>query len=83
MGHRTIVVVRSGQTSPSRRHLPNGRGISGRSAGARHLSLHLVVIPPGGVAEPHVHRGFETAIYVIAGEVETFSSFRPTSRTSP
>lgn len=33
--------------------------------------MNLVVIPPGGVAEPHSHRGFETAIYVLEGTVET------------
>ena len=33
--------------------------------------MHLVVIPPGGVAEPHYHRDFETAIYVLEGRVET------------
>jgi len=33
--------------------------------------MHLVVIPPGGVAAPHRHRGYETAIYVLEGRVET------------
>jgi len=33
--------------------------------------MHLVVIPPGAAADPHVHQDFETAIYVLAGRVET------------
>ncbi len=33
--------------------------------------MNLVVIPAGGAAEPHLHRGFETAIYILEGEVET------------
>ena len=33
--------------------------------------MSLVVIPPGGSAIPHFHRGFETAIYILEGEVET------------
>ena len=30
-----------------------------------------VVIPPGGSAKPHSHKGFESAIYIIQGRVET------------
>jgi uncharacterized RmlC-like cupin family protein len=33
--------------------------------------MHMVVIPPGARAEPHAHRGYETAIYVLEGRVET------------
>lgn len=35
------------------------------------LSLQYVVIPPGGAAVPHIHQGYGTAIYVLAGQVET------------
>jgi uncharacterized RmlC-like cupin family protein len=51
--------------------LPNFVGISGANTGAQHLSMNLVVIPPGGAAQPHVHRGYETAIYLLEGRVET------------
>jgi uncharacterized RmlC-like cupin family protein len=33
--------------------------------------MHLVVIPPGARAEPHVHLGYETGIYVLEGTVAT------------
>ena len=33
--------------------------------------MNLVVFPPGASAEPHYHDGFETAIYLLAGRVET------------
>ena len=33
--------------------------------------MHLVVIPPGAKAEPHVHIGYETGIYVLEGKVLT------------
>lgn len=33
--------------------------------------MNLVMVPPGGVAEPHYHRGYETAIYQLSGRVET------------
>jgi uncharacterized RmlC-like cupin family protein len=46
-------------------------GISGQTVGAQGLSMHLVVIPPGGRAEPHQHVGYETGIYVLEGRVLT------------
>ena len=51
--------------------LPYFVGISGATAGATGLSMHLVVIPPGAIAAPHFHQGFETGIYVLEGQVET------------
>lgn len=66
-----IVTVRPAKTTMTKQQLPNFVGISGASAGARHLSMNLVIIPPGGAAQPHVHRGYETAIYLLQGRVET------------
>jgi len=66
-----IVTVRPTIMTQTRQQLPNFVGISGATAGARHLSMNLVVIPPGGAAQPHVHRGYETAIYLLRGRVET------------
>ncbi len=66
-----IVTIRPTATTMTRQHLPNFVGISGVTAGARHLSMNLVVIPPGGAAQPHVHQGYETAIYLVSGRVET------------
>jgi uncharacterized RmlC-like cupin family protein len=51
--------------------LPYFVGISGQSVGARGLSMHVVVIPPGGRAQPHIHIGYETGIYVLEGKVCT------------
>jgi uncharacterized RmlC-like cupin family protein len=55
----------------SRQRLPYFVGVSGATTGATGLSLNMIVIPPGGAAEPHVHQGYETAIYVLQGRVET------------
>ena len=30
-----------------------------------------VVIPPGGAAKAHIHKGYETAVYLLQGQVET------------
>lgn len=52
-------------------NLPYFLGISGQTVGSSGLSMHLVVIPPGAKAEPHVHIGYETGIYVLEGKVLT------------
>ena len=55
----------------TRQRLPYFIGISGETVGATGLSMHIVVIPPGARAEPHVHVGYETGIYVLQGRVCT------------
>jgi uncharacterized RmlC-like cupin family protein len=54
----------------AKQRLPNFVGISAASAGAD-LSMNLVIIRPVGAAQPYVHRGYETAIYMLRGRVET------------
>ena len=51
--------------------LPYFVGISGSTVGASGLSMHVVVIPPGAKADPHIHIGYETGIYVLEGRVLT------------
>ena len=68
---KDIVTVRGVETTESKQSLPIFPGISGKTAGAKGLSLLRVVIPPGGSAKAHVHKGFESAIYLIQGRVET------------
>src|SRR3954462_4500146 len=55
----------------TRQRLPYFIGISGETVGASGLSMHLVVIPPGARADPHLHIGYETGIYVLEGRVLT------------
>ena len=66
-----VTPIRPLQEVLTRQRLPYFVGISGSTVGARGLSMHLVVIPPGARAEPHIHRGYETGIYVLEGRVET------------
>ena len=66
-----VKVIRTPQEIFTRQQLPNFVGISGKTAGARELSMNLVVIPPGGMAEPHYHAGYESAVFVLQGRVET------------
>ena len=60
------------QEELSRQQLPYFVGISQQSAGALGISMNMIVIPPGGAAQPHIHRGYETAIYILEGRVQTF-----------
>jgi uncharacterized RmlC-like cupin family protein len=73
MTERTPAVlgIRPEREIMTRQRLPYFIGISAETAGSTGLSMHLVVIPPGGRAEPHVHVGYETGIYVLEGRVCT------------
>ncbi|HJW56411.1 MAG TPA: cupin domain-containing protein [Burkholderiaceae bacterium] len=66
-----VVALRPQQEVMTRQLLPYFVGVSGQTAGATGLSMHIVVIPPGARAEPHLHEEYETAIYVLQGRVET------------
>jgi uncharacterized RmlC-like cupin family protein len=65
--------VRPDREVVTRQRLPYFVGISGETVGAQGLSMHMVVIPPGARAQPHAHRGYETAFFVLEGRVETRS----------
>jgi uncharacterized RmlC-like cupin family protein len=66
-----VQVVRPETEVMTLQRLPYFVGISGETVGATGLSMHLVVIPPGARAEPHIHVGYETGIYVLEGAVCT------------
>ena len=71
MNQRIVKAVRPDLEVMTRQQLPYFIGISGATVGARGLSMHNVVIPPGGRAQPHAHLGYETGIYVLEGRVRT------------
>jgi uncharacterized RmlC-like cupin family protein len=66
-----VVLVSSPAEIATAQKLPNFVGISAKTVGAKGLSMNIVVIPPGGRAEPHSHQGFESAVYVLSGRVDT------------
>jgi uncharacterized RmlC-like cupin family protein len=66
-----VVVVRPTAEIMSRQQLPYYVGISEVTAGAKNISMNLIVIPPAGAAKPHLHKGYETAIYLLKGRVDT------------
>ncbi|MBK8434889.1 MAG: cupin domain-containing protein [Chloroflexi bacterium] len=69
--YEEIITIRPSADVLTKQGLPNFVGISAETAGARGLSMNIVVVPPGGAAETHYHDGYETAIYVLAGSVKT------------
>lgn len=68
---KEIVAVRPQLPTETVQRLPYFVGISAATTGSTGISMSLVVIPPGATAAPHVHRGYETALYVLEGRVET------------
>ena len=68
---RKAVTVRPKETLTTKQNLPYYVGISKENAGAKGLSMNLVVIPPGASPKAHYHKDFETAIYLLKGRVET------------
>ena len=68
---RKALTVRPKETLTTKQNLPYYVGISKETAGAKGLSMNLVVIPPGASPKAHYHKDFETAIYLLKGRVET------------
>lgn len=68
---KDIVTVRNTEQTGSKQALPIFPGVSGKTAGSKHLTMLRVVIPPGGAAKAHVHKGYESAVYLLKGRVET------------
>jgi uncharacterized RmlC-like cupin family protein len=66
-----VVRVRPQEQTQTRQQVPNFVGISEATAGATGICMNVVVIPPGGAATPHRHQGYETAIYILKGRVDT------------
>ena len=71
MERHDIITVRPDESTRGKQNLAMFAGISGPTAGARGISMYKVVIPPRAFAEPHSHRGHETAIFILKGTVET------------
>lgn len=66
-----VQAIRPDREVMTRQRLPYFVGISGQTVNSTGLSMHVVVIPPAARAEPHLHVGYETGIYVLEGRVLT------------
>ena len=66
-----IIVVHPTATTDTKQGLPVFVGISGKNAGTKHISMNKVVIPAGKSAKAHIHKGYESVVYIIKGRVKT------------
>ncbi|MGV0024696.1 cupin domain-containing protein [Phormidesmis priestleyi] len=67
---KQVVTVRPATSSMTLQGFPYFFGISNVTAGSQSLCMSLVEIPAGGSAPAHIHKGHETAIYLLKGRVE-------------
>jgi uncharacterized RmlC-like cupin family protein len=70
--HGNCVFVRSDEHYDGRQGVSLTAGVSTRTAGAKELCLHLVIIPPGSRGMPQYHAERESAIYAVSGETEVW-----------
>jgi uncharacterized RmlC-like cupin family protein len=63
-------VVRAGAGYTGRQGLDYAEGISAQSVGSTGLCMHLLTMPPGAAAQPHLHEEHESAVYVLRGRAE-------------
>lgn len=68
----TCKVIPSGGAYEGQQGLTYLAGLTGATAGSRAICMTLAVLPPGARAKTHLHRGIETAVYVIEGEAAMY-----------
>ncbi len=68
---KDIAMVRPQTAVDTWQRLPSYIGVSEGTCGSTGISMNMIVIPPSAAAEPHVHTGFETAVYLLQGKVGT------------
>ena len=62
------VLISGSETYQGKQGLEYFKGVSAQTSAASHLCMHLVTIPPGARAKPHLHENHESAVYVVSGE---------------
>ena len=63
-------VVHGGDAYQGRQGIAYFRGLTFATTGARAISMVAATVPPGARTKAHLHRGIETAVYVLEGEIE-------------
>jgi len=64
-----IFVIRGAGTTRGWNGIRYKTGLSAKNVNARHLSMNVATIPPGGVAYAHIHVDFEVMLYILQGRV--------------
>jgi uncharacterized RmlC-like cupin family protein len=65
-------VVRRGETHTGTQGLAYAAGVTSASTGTQSLSLTSAVLPVGMRSRCHLHRGIESAGFVVSGAVDTW-----------
>jgi uncharacterized RmlC-like cupin family protein len=68
-GAHGIFVLRDHATNRAWNGIRYQTGLSAKNVGAKHLSMNVATIPPGGVAYAHIHVDFEVMLYLLSGRV--------------
>jgi uncharacterized RmlC-like cupin family protein len=64
-----IFVIRAPETHRAWNNIQYKTGLSAKNVPAKHLSMNVATVPPGGVAYAHIHDGFEVMLYILHGHV--------------
>jgi uncharacterized RmlC-like cupin family protein len=70
MSAPTCKVVSSGVAYVGQQGFTYLTGLTGSTVGSRGICMTALTLPDGARAKTHLHRGIETAVYVIDGEAE-------------
>lgn len=71
MQERRVLNISPAEKQEAKRNFHYFEGISSSNTGSTQIAMQRLVIPPGAKATPHSHDGYETAIYILRGRVET------------
>jgi uncharacterized RmlC-like cupin family protein len=72
MESSTCRVVRSGDAYMGKQGFTYLGGLTGATAGSRAICMTVLTLPDGARAKTHLHRGIETAVYILEGAVEMY-----------
>ena len=67
-----IEIVRAGGAVPGAQRLAYAPGITSKTTAAGGVCLTSAVLPVGARSACHLHRGIESAGYVVSGRLETW-----------
>jgi uncharacterized RmlC-like cupin family protein len=63
-----VQVIGPGQTYVGKQGFTYGAGASAETVGAQHICMNILLVPMGGRAKVHYHRGIETIAYLLDGD---------------
>lgn len=72
MSPPTCSVIRAGDSYVGKQGFTYLAGLTGATAGSRALCMTVLTLPDGARARTHLHRGIETAAWMIEGRVEMY-----------